>query len=136
MYMNTRELVYTLPHITHCTTQVEDRRDHVVKGSKLKNETQLCVSWKSKCQIKGRKKSQVKIFFKVNNSSIWVLEVCPLYRGFCMVSSFQGAGLEGASSLYYIQTVRLQASIGMSTVNYSIILENNCLHVLTASLFL
>ena len=33
--------MYTLTHITHCTTQVEDRRDHVVKGSKLKKETHI-----------------------------------------------------------------------------------------------
>ena len=46
LYMKTRELVYTLTHITHCTTQVEDRRDHVVKGSKLKNETHIIM-----CQL-------------------------------------------------------------------------------------
>ena len=44
--MKTRELVYTLTHITHCTTQVEDRRDHVVKDSKLKSETHIM------CQLK------------------------------------------------------------------------------------
>ena len=60
--MKTRELVYTLTHITHCTTQVEDRRDHVVKGSKLKNETHIMCQLEIEVSNKGRGKSQVKIF--------------------------------------------------------------------------
>ena len=126
MYMNTRELVYTLTHITHCTTQVEDdRRDHVVKGSKLKNETQLSVSWKSKCQIKGRGKSQVKFF--LNNSSISVvinvyvvgkllfvtLKSVHYTEVFVCCSHFISGSWIRASPLYYILTVSLQASIGI-----------------------
>ena len=60
--MKTRELVYILTHITHCTTQVEDRRDHVVKGSKLKNETHIMCQLEIEVSNKGRGKSQVKIF--------------------------------------------------------------------------
>ena len=51
--MKARELVYTLTHITHCTTQVEDRRDHVVKGSKLKNETHIMCQLEIKVSNKG-----------------------------------------------------------------------------------
>ena len=50
--MKTRELVYT--HITHCTTQVEDRRDHVVKGSKLKNETDIMTLCRLEIEVSNK----------------------------------------------------------------------------------
>ena len=53
MCMKARELLYTLTHITHCTTQVKDRRDHVVKDSKLKNETHIMCQLEIKVSNKG-----------------------------------------------------------------------------------
>ena len=53
IYMKTRELVYILTHITHCTTQVADRRDHVVKDSKLKNETHIMCQLEIEVSNKG-----------------------------------------------------------------------------------
>ena len=68
--MKTRELVYTLTHITHCTTQVEDRRDHVVKGIKLKNETHIMCQLEIEVSKKGGEKEAISghsvVFFNLS----------------------------------------------------------------------
>ena len=60
--MKNRELVYTLTHITHCTTQVEDSRYHMVKGSKLKNETHITCQLEIEVSNKGLGKISQVIF--------------------------------------------------------------------------